>query len=382
MLRGDPLVLIVDDNAPNRQLLRALISSLGVERIDEAEDGIQGLEAMQRRRPDLVLLDVMMPRMDGYEMCRRLREIWPRTELPVIFVTALDSPTERSACFAAGATDMVSKPINAAEVAARVGVHLENRALLADLQAYQDRIGHELEAARQVQMALLPTRARTLALGQRLDMVIDGTIHTSSELGGDFWTVLDLGYGRAGVLVVDFAGHGVPAALQVFQLNALLSRLGPEQTEDPLAMMAALNAELAAVLSPGQYATAFYGVVNIATSMLRYVAAASPDPLLIDRGVARPLDASGPLLGAFEDAQYDLIEIPFPAGAALLLYSDALVEAQADGKPVVEEAELREWAVTAHAKRADIASAVLDRFQRRLVGAPPDDLTLVSLRRM
>jgi sigma-B regulation protein RsbU (phosphoserine phosphatase) len=381
MLRGESRVLIVDDHAPNRLLLRALLGSLGVVHVDEAADGVDGLAAVERRRPDLVLLDVMMPRMDGYEMCRRLRETYPRTDLPVIFVTAVDTPSDRAACFAAGATDMVSKPINTAEVAARVGVHLENRALLHDLQAFQERIRHELDMARQVQAALVPTPAATQAIGERLGLVIDGTIETSSELGGDFWTVVDLGYGRLGLLVADFAGHGVPAALQVFQLSAVFSNLPHDLAEDPLAAMAELNRELRRVLTPGQYATAFYGVVNVAASSLRYVGAGAPDPLLIDRGAAVPLDCSGPLLGAFDDAAYELVEVPFPPGATLLAFSDALTESCVDGVPVVDEAGVREWAVTAHAKRTDVATAVRDRFQRHLLGAPPDDLTLVSLRR-
>lgn len=378
MSLGDARILIVDDHPLNRKLLEDLLRVLGISIIETAADGIEGLAAVDRLRPDLVLLDVMMPRMDGYEMCRQLRRRYPRSELPVIFVTAIGSPDERAACFAAGGTDLISKPVNAAEVAARVGVHLENRKLLAGLKAFQERVGEELAAARGVQLGLQPSAEILQGLRGATGFDVAGLIETSCELGGDFWTAFEAGPQQLGLLVVDFSGHGVAAALNVFRLHALLTRL-PKRPWQPAPLLDFLNGQLKQLLKPGQFAAALAAVADRRAGTLAYAGGLTPAPVLVTEGQARLLPTAGPPLGAFEDADFAEQVVAMPPGAALLAYSDALVESQMDGTAVVDEATLLAWAADA-AKADDIPRAILSRFHQRLPGEPPDDLTLVCLR--
>jgi sigma-B regulation protein RsbU (phosphoserine phosphatase) len=374
-------VLVVDDNAMNRATLTALLKAMGVGVIDTAADGQEGLAAVEAKRPDLVLLDVMMPQMDGFEMCRRLRKFHPRTELPVLFVTALDEPKQRAACFAAGGTDVVSKPFNVAEITARVGVHLENRQLLAGLKDYRARVRHELAVARAAQFALLPEPARLAGIRNRTGIAIEGVIETSSEMGGDFWTVFepDRGSSRIGILLADFAGHGVAASLNVFRLHALMSRR-PSVMLGPADLLALLNRELKELLAPGQFAAAFVGVVDGDADTLTYAGASMPSPILVVDGETEVLDTAGPPLGAFADATYDEHVTAMPPGAGLMAYSDALLESLVEGVPVVDEATLPAWVVTAMAGISPTAG-LLSRFREWIPGEPPDDLTLVSVRR-
>lgn len=372
-------VLVVDDNPLNRAVMVALLRGMGVGRIEEAIDGREGLEAISRQKPDMVLLDVMMPKMDGFEMCRRLRRIHPLTALPVIFVTALDGPGDRAACFAAGGSDMVSKPIDTTEVIARVGVHLQVGMLVDRLRTFQERVYEELQAARGAQIALAPTPERIAQIQRRTGLEVEGLIETSSELGGDFWTLLDAGPGRLGLVVADFSGHGPVAAFNVFRLHLLLSRL-PRMMPSPSRLLDLLNRELRALLKPGQFAAVFAGLIDIEAGTLTYASAAAPQPVLVTGGRAQALDAAGPPLGAFEDARFDDTTVAMPAGAALLVYSDALIESEADGRPVCDEATLIEWAETAEPGRG-LAAEILGRFHQVLPGGPPDDLTLVCIRR-
>ena len=379
MTLDDVTVLVVDDNPLNRALMVAIINSIGVHKVETAVNGIEGLEAIGRNKPDLVLLDVMMPQMDGYEMCRRLRESHGHDELPVLFVTALDGPGDRTACFDAGGTDMVSKPVNQTEIIARVGVHLQNRILLAGLKTYQKRLGEELEMAHATQMALHPDKDETADILARTGIQIQGLIETSSELGGDFWTVYETPRGTVGLLVADFTGHGVAAAFNTVRLHAIMSRRRFDPG-GPGAMLGYLNVELKRLLQPGQFAAAFACELDPLTGDLTCAGGLSPPPILLENGKARFYPVSGPPLGAFSDAVFDEITLTLAPGATLLAYSDALVESMLGDNPVVEPDGLLTWVAEADAGE-NLPRYLATRFHNRLPGQPPDDLTLVSLRR-
>jgi len=376
---GSAHVLVVDDNPLNRAVVEALLKGMGVGSVEGAGDGIDGLAAVERRKPDLILLDVMMPRMDGFEMCRQLRRIHPLTTLPVIFVTALGSAEDRAACFAAGATDMVSKPIDTTEVAARVGVHLRLGLVMERLRSFQDRIHDELQAARSAQLALTPTPQQIERVRGKTGLVVEGVVETSSELGGDFWTLIEAGPRQLGLIVADFSGHGPVAAFNVFRLHLLLSRL-PRKMPPPGDLLDHLNRELRAVLKPGEFAAVFVGSIDLDAGTLTFAAGAMPPPLLAVGDEIHYLDVAGPPLGAFEDPAYEERVVELPAGARLLVYSDALMESESDGRAVCDEATLLEW-VSAAPTGQCLAAEVFARFRERLPGSPPDDLTLVCVRR-
>ncbi|MBF0325383.1 MAG: fused response regulator/phosphatase [Alphaproteobacteria bacterium] len=376
MTLSDCRVLIVDDHAHNRALLAALLEGLSITLVEQAANGIEGLEKVARRRPDLILLDVMMPGMDGYEMCRKLRQTYSHSDLPVIFVTALDSPDERSACFAAGGTDMVAKPINGPEIASRVGVHLENRILLDRLRAFQERLSLELEAARAIQENLTPGQAELNRVGAATGTVIQAHAETSSELGGDFWSVRDDGDGHVVVLLADFAGHGVAPALNVIRLHTLFGRIAAAAA--PHEAMVALNAELKALLPVGQYATALYGIFDARRGRFSFAGAAAPPFWIVQNGQARYIEASGPPLGAFQDAEYETQTVEIGPDAQLFLHSDALMESQVDGADIADEQVLAAWLVE-DAGTGSLPQALAARFHRLLPGPPPDDLTMISI---
>jgi class 3 adenylate cyclase len=125
-------VLIVDDDATNRTLLRDPLEVHGYE-IVEAENGEQALQLVAQRPPDVILLDVMMPRMDGYEVCRRLKKDGHTASIPILMVTALSERMERLMGIAAGANDFLTKPVDLQEVALRVGHAAQHKRLVDQL---------------------------------------------------------------------------------------------------------------------------------------------------------------------------------------------------------------------------------------------------------
>jgi len=139
-MNQQPRVLVVDDQAPNRKLLSDLLSTQGYA-IDAAESGEEALARIQAKVPDLVLLDVVMPGLNGYEVCRRLRADPATSVLPVVMVTALDPTEERIKGLQAGADDFLTKPINTPELLARV------RSLLR-IKSFHDTVQRQAEGRR------------------------------------------------------------------------------------------------------------------------------------------------------------------------------------------------------------------------------------------
>ncbi|MDT8446638.1 MAG: hybrid sensor histidine kinase/response regulator [bacterium] len=148
---SQPPILIVDDNPQNIQLAAQALASQG-HPLAFAQSGIEALQQVERIQPDLILLDVMMPGMDGYEVCRQLKAKAQTADIPVIFLTAKSDEESLALGFAAGAVDYVSKPFNTGEIQARVNTHLKLRVALRQLKeanAAKDRffsiISHDLK---------------------------------------------------------------------------------------------------------------------------------------------------------------------------------------------------------------------------------------------
>ena len=378
----DSRVLIVDDNEFNRKSLSLLLLRSGIRNLDFAADGVEGLAKVESFRPDLILLDVAMPNMDGLEMCRRLRASDRHSDLPILFQTALDRDEEQVACFNAGGSDFISKPIKPGECMARVRHQLERRKLFNDLTAFRERVEKELLHAHAMQTSLLPEPRRLQEVGRHHGLGIFSHFETSSELGGDLWSVFEIDDDRVGFLIVDFAGHGITAAINTFRLHTIFERL-PARDVEPAEWLTQLNGALKDVLPTGQFATAFYCVLDRRTNVLTFAGAGAPNPILGDAdGSLTLLDSSGLLLGISRRARYRNQQVTLPPGGFLLLYSDALVECRdRDGVPFGQDAILDGVRDAAADDVVDPVQALLGRFLDRVPRPLRDDLTLIWIGR-
>ena len=126
-------VLVVDDNPQNLELLQAYLEELQC-KVVSAEDGVKALECVAKEHPDLILLDIMMPRMSGFEVCRKLKAETATADIPVVMVTALNELGDIERAVAAGTDDFLSKPINKLEMLTRVKSLLQVRHLKGELE--------------------------------------------------------------------------------------------------------------------------------------------------------------------------------------------------------------------------------------------------------
>lgn len=153
-------VLVVDDVSANRELLREMLEPLGYE-ILMAPDGETALKVAARSRPDLVVLDVLMPGLDGFETCRRLKCLEATASIPVVFITSRDDVSALAEGFRAGAVDFICRPVQAEEVTARVRTHLEHHRLTRmlverneELRRVNERLAREIRQREEVEASL------------------------------------------------------------------------------------------------------------------------------------------------------------------------------------------------------------------------------------
>ena len=322
---GDGKVLIVEDNRFNRDLVAGVLQMAGIGEIAFAVNGAEGLAMVESFEPDLVILDLMMPVMDGHEFLRRLKQDPAHLDLPVLITTAISEQQTRNAAFDGGAVDYIEKPIDRRELVARVAVHLKSRLLLGRLQRYHDRLELDLATARSMQEALLPSPRRIAEVKARYGLTVNSLFVPSAELGGDLWGLVPIDDRHVAAFAADFTGHGVAASINTFRLHVLIDRLGIGT--DPAAFLGRLNAELLPILTRGHFATMVVAIFDRTDGSVAVASAGGPTPILGGggRGLRRlPLDA--PALGITPTATYISHRVAFPPSSFLLLYSDAMIE--------------------------------------------------------
>lgn len=379
---ADARILVVDDSATVRTVVGTYLRGAGFSQILFARDGLEALALATTLRPEMVITDLLMPGMDGFELCRALMARPDTRDMTILVLTGLASAGERAKVFAAGASDLVTKPVNAAELVGRACLHLERRRLVADLSHYQERMAAEVAQARHMQEALLPSGRDIAAVAAQMPVDIAATYEASIGLGGDIWGLTPLGDDRLRIFTADFTGHGVSAALNTFRLHSYLQN-APTDTTDPARLLAYLNTCLARVLPTGQFATMFAGVIDFAAGTLTYAGAASPPALLRDpeTGAFGLVDGTGFPLGINKRADYTSLVVPFPVGSELILYSDALIETPEPPNQRFTPESLRDFLnARPDPHSAGLMQALLVTELRKASTALADDLTVVALR--
>jgi serine phosphatase RsbU (regulator of sigma subunit) len=313
-------VLLVDDAPANIQIVNSMLKD--IYKIRVATSGAKALElAKITPLPDLILLDVMMPDQDGYEVCTQLKLGQETRDIPVIFLTGQTHVDEETRGFEVGAVDYIHKPFSPAVVRARVQTHLVLRGIREQLARQLLTIQKELETARQIQLSILPSENPKI---EGLD--IAARYVPMAAVAGDFYDFIVVDEKRIGILVADVSGHGMPAALIASMLKIALSAQGTHAA-DPAQVLLGLNQALCGKFQH-HYVTAAYLFVDMQKRTLTYAGAGHP-PLLVREGSSkgvRCVAENGLFLGRFPFATYSSVELPLNAGDRVLLYTDGIPE--------------------------------------------------------
>ncbi len=368
-------ILVVDDSPVNLQVIVRTLNGTG-HRVRAARDGRAALDLARRARPDLMLLDVMMPDMDGFEVCRAIKADPATQDIRVIFLSALGEVSDKVSGLSLGAVDYITKPIQAEEVLARVANHLTNRYLELELRRNRDSLNRELAGAARMQRLLLPP-----ALPAHAALQFAAHYQTSRHAGGDYYDVLPLGGDRFGVMVADVSGHGAPAAIVMAMFRAVLHSF-PGTADDPPAVLAYLDGHFHYLRDSGMFATAIYAVVDAAARTVRCSCAGHPPPLLLRAGSVTelPIAAVPPLL-LLELGDVPCAEQALQPGDRLVLYTDGVTDRETPDGAVYDLAGLRASCARAAALHPSqlVARLVADLDDFAGQGEPADDATIVAI---
>jgi phosphoserine phosphatase RsbU/P len=314
------VILLVDDTPANIQIALAILKDLY--QVKVATNGAKALElAAAEPSPDLILLDVVMPGIDGFEVCTRLKASAATRDIPVIFLTGQTEIEEETRGFEVGGVDYIHKPFSPAVVKARVHTHLVLRGIRERLAQQLAAMKSELETARQIQLSILPREMPKLA-----GLDIAARYIPMTEVAGDFYDFIVVDDKRLGAFVGDVSGHGMPAALISSMLKIALAAQAPVAS-DPAKVMAGLNLALCGKFQ-GHFVTAAYIFLDLEKKIIRYAGAGHPPLVLCGETscVARSVEENGLMLGAFSFASYTSVEMPFHEGMWALLYTDGILE--------------------------------------------------------
>jgi sigma-B regulation protein RsbU (phosphoserine phosphatase) len=315
------LILIVDDIPTNIGVISGALKDSYKTKI--ATNGEKALAlASAEDKPDLILLDVMMPEMDGYEVCSRLKADPATREIPIIFLTSQTSADDETHGFEVGAVDYVHKPFSPAVVKARVRSHILLREARAQLAEQLLALNTELEMARRIQLSILPQELPKLA---GLDIAVH--FRPMASVGGDFYDFINIDDKHVGILLADVSGHGLPSALIASMLQVALTAQ-VDHASEPGKVLSGLNKALCGKFTEN-FVTAAYIYVDMDKNLIRYAGAGHPPVVryIASNSKACTIMENGIVLGLVDGATYETLELPLESGDCYVLYTDGIVEA-------------------------------------------------------
>jgi sigma-B regulation protein RsbU (phosphoserine phosphatase) len=375
-------ILVVDDLEMNRDLLVRRVRRMGHE-AEMAADGEAALEQMRTQPWDLVLLDITMPGMDGYETLRRIKADPAIADTPVVMVSAIDQIDSVVRCLELGADDYLAKPFNPVILRARVDSSLAKKRLADHRRARLDALSHELEIGQRIQRGFLPE-----SLPRPPGWELAACCVPARQVSGDFYDAFELPSGALALVLADVCDKGVGAALYMALFRTLLRAMsthGPAD-EAPEATLARtvefVNDYIAGVHGrENMFATLFFAIVHPGDGCLHYVNAGHESPVLIGGAATSRLEPTGPAVGLFEGRRWEVRATRIAPGERLLVYSDGVTEAMGATGGFGEPALL-----ACLAQPFDSADGVMRRLQASVaqhVGSQEahDDLTLLCVAR-
>ena len=323
-------ILVVDDEPRNVKILQIQLNARGYT-VYTAADGLEALDVVEKEMPDLILLDINMPKMDGFEVVKRIRTDQATEFIPIVMITALrDTRENRIKSIEAGADDFIEKPFDSLEVLARVRSLLRIKQYQDTLAKHNARLEEELQMARSIQEILIPQDGVQELSGFR----IASRCCPEMAVGGDFFDIWEIAPNRLGVFISDVMGHGVSAAFVTVFIKTVLAEFQQQIEDNPGDLLEILNTRFNDLISSRlfMFATAFCGIINLNKGELVCANAGHSFPLLYnaDEQTYQPIGDknTGNGLGIWQESVYETMRYPFDRSSRVFLYTDGVYEAK------------------------------------------------------
>ena len=372
-MRTPPLILIVDDNPANVEIFQARLAANNYE-IITASDGEEGLALAKDRLPDLILLDIMMPKMDGIEVCRHLRADSALPFMPIIMVTAKTDSKDIVAGLEAGADEYLTKPVDHAALVARVKSMLRIKSLHDTVLEQSAELQAQLETATKVQSLFWPDIPE-LTGGSH----IWATAVPAAYVSGDLYDVIPLQDGSLLAYVADVSDKGVPAALVMAALSTRIRSEARNQYEIDTLLETVNNRLHSLTSEEGFFATIVLARYWPNNGKMQLALAGHLQPLWIaESGFGNCPHINGISLGITPDVRYEKKEILLSPGESILFFSDGVIEAENEDRELFGNERLVEF--IKDAKSPPRGKGLLDFISNwRGNSSASDDLTILEI---
>ncbi|MGE1127224.1 SpoIIE family protein phosphatase [Bacillus wiedmannii] len=373
-------ILIVDDNPVNIFVIEKILKQAGyhdfvsLNSAQELFEYIQfGKDSSRHNEIDLILLDIMMPEIDGLEVCRRLQKEEKFKDIPIIFVTALEDANKLAEALDIGAMDYITKPINKVELLARMRVALRLKSELNWHKEQEENLRNELDLATQVQRNLLSSPLR------EDHIKIEASYLPSFKLAGDMYYWYKIDENRYGIILLDVMGHGISASLVCMFISSVL-RESIKCLIDPELVIKDLNKYMTLLHNENDnipyYFTAIYLVVDTEKRTIEYVNAGHPSGyVLVDEANVVELNRGSCAVGFFDEIKVEKTVIPFEKNAQIVLFTDGVLEAIANDEFESEE-KLRAFTERTW---GDLEEEIEGFYKAEQKKAQSDDMCLIMI---
>jgi two-component system, sensor histidine kinase ChiS len=371
-------IMVVDDEPVNLQVIINHLSLEGYE-VVAVESGEELFALLEKGNiPDIVLLDVMLPRISGYDICKKVRERYSAHELPIIMLTAKNKISDIVTGLSSGANDYITKPVNRDELIARVQSLISLKESV-QIQNKFDIIQNELDIAIEIQKAIIPHE-----LPELKNIKFAVRYEPSTQVGGDFYDYHLIDNRKIGVLVADVAGHGIPAAMVAAMLQVAYTFYKIEFI-DPSSLFTKINSVMEKY-PHGLYLTACCVYIDLDKKKI-YHSNAGHQPLLIWRKDEQRLISDkiyNRPIGLFPDSSYSVNELDLRDNDRIILYTDGIIEARNHERITFGDERFHNLIRDLHTLTADeFAGTVVDEVKKwaGISGdeSLTDDITLVVI---
>jgi len=388
MTNTDAALLVVDDNEDNRYTLTRRLNREGYQNLTTATNGREALERLAAQPFDLVLLDVMMPDMNGYEVLEQVKANASLRDVPIIMISALDEIESVIRCIELGAEDYLNKPFNPVLLRARVGALLEKKRLRDEVRKNLVRLEEEMDSARALQLGMLPRDFPICSSEQ--PVAVHAVMQAAREVGGDLYDCFYAGDRTFCFLVGDVSGKGASAAMfmartrSLVRMAAALWREWRVDEMQPAELAEAVNRELCQNNDERMFVTLFLGLFDTRTGILSFINAGHPPPHMLRMGGAAVQIESKPglPLGVRQNAKYPARTLAIQPGDAMFLCSDGVFEALNEKGDLFSIDRLsQELSATHSADPVEIVRVIKNAVDKFAGSAPKaDDVTALALR--
>ena len=325
MFESKPSILVVDDTPANLTLMTGLLQD--DYQVRAATSGEKALKiACSENPPDLILLDIMMPEMDGHEVCRRLKADEKTYDIPIIFLTAMSEAEDEEKGLKLGAVDYITKPVSPPIALARIYTHITMHRQKKALILSQQMLAAEINEAADYILSALPAELNG-------DIVTRWKHIPSTALGGDAFGYHWVDDEHLAIYLLDVCGHGVGSALMsVSAINALRSQsLKSADFKQPASVMAAINNAFLMEDHNNKFFTMWYGVYNRLQHTLTYASAAHPPAFIrtgdtTDKTELLELTTGNLAIGYMQDMVFKEASLELKQFNQLTVYSDGVYE--------------------------------------------------------